>query len=59
MNRSILGCVAAALFAALPIQAQAQDYPTKPVTIISPANAGNSTDIATRLIADQIGRAHV
>jgi tripartite-type tricarboxylate transporter receptor subunit TctC len=48
-----LWCVAAiAMAAALP--AQAQDYPTKSVTIISPAAAGNSTDIATRLIADRL-----
>ena len=32
--------------------AQAQDYPSKAVTFISPAAAGNSTDIVTRLIAD-------
>ena len=40
------------VWAAVP--AQAQDYPTKPVTIISPAAPGNSTDIATRLIADRL-----
>jgi putative tricarboxylic transport membrane protein len=35
--------------------AQAQDYPTKPVTFISPAAAGNSPDVATRLVADRLG----
>src|SRR5262245_637065 len=40
------------LFAGLP--AQAQNYPTKPVTIITPAAAGNSPDVATRLVADRL-----
>ena len=47
----VLG-LAAACCAVLP--AQGQTYPTKPVTIISPAAPGNSTDIATRLIADRL-----
>jgi tripartite-type tricarboxylate transporter receptor subunit TctC len=38
------------------ISAQAQDYPSKPVTVISPAAAGNSTDIATRLIVDRLSQ---
>jgi tripartite-type tricarboxylate transporter receptor subunit TctC len=40
------------LFACVP--AQAQDYPTKPVTIITPAAAGNSPDVVTRLVADRL-----
>jgi len=36
------------------VPAQAQDYPTKPVTIITPAAAGNSPDIVTRLVADRL-----
>ena len=40
------------LFASLP--AQAQDYPLKPVTIITPAAAGNSPDVITRLVADRL-----
>src|SRR5438034_9203481 len=34
--------------------AQAQDWPTKPVTLITPAAAGNSPDVATRIIADKL-----
>jgi tripartite-type tricarboxylate transporter receptor subunit TctC len=34
--------------------AQAQDYPTKPVTFITPAAAGNSPDVVTRLVADRL-----
>jgi tripartite-type tricarboxylate transporter receptor subunit TctC len=46
-------CVAAAaiLFS---LSAQAQDYPTRPVTFITPAAAGNSPDVATRVVADRL-----
>jgi tripartite-type tricarboxylate transporter receptor subunit TctC len=53
MRWSTLGC-AAAVLAVASLPAPAQDYPAKPVTIISPAAAGNSTDIATRLVADRL-----
>ncbi len=39
---------------ALPALAQAQNYPTKPVRIVTTA-PGNAFDIATRLIADRLG----
>ena len=46
-------CVAAiAMVASLP--AYAQEYPTKPVTFITPAAAGNSPDVATRVVADRL-----
>jgi hypothetical protein len=32
----------------------AQDYPTKPVTFITPAAAGNSPDVVTRVVADRL-----
>jgi tripartite-type tricarboxylate transporter receptor subunit TctC len=44
----LLACV-------LPITASAQEpYPTKPVQIIIPAAAGNSPDVAARLVADRL-----
>jgi tripartite-type tricarboxylate transporter receptor subunit TctC len=53
-----LWCLAAgAVVAAFPAQiysAHAQDYPTKPVTFITPAAAGNSPDVVTRLVADRL-----
>jgi tripartite-type tricarboxylate transporter receptor subunit TctC len=50
-------CAAAAmLLLALPAAAWAQAYPNKPVTIISDAAAGASPDVATRFIADGLGR---
>src|SRR5215467_7074298 len=36
--------------------AQSQDYPTKPVTFITPAAAGNSPDVATRIVADRLSQ---
>jgi tripartite-type tricarboxylate transporter receptor subunit TctC len=43
---------AVTLLAALP--AAAQDFPTKPVTFITPAAAGNSPDVLTRVVADRL-----
>jgi len=34
--------------------ATAQDYPTKPVTFLTPAAAGNSPDVITRVVADKL-----
>jgi tripartite-type tricarboxylate transporter receptor subunit TctC len=34
--------------------APAQDYPSKPVTFITPAAAGNSPDVVTRIVADRL-----
>ena len=34
--------------------AAAQDYPSKPVTFVTPAAAGNSPDVITRLFADRL-----
>lgn len=46
-----LGCAA---MLALNAPAQAQDYPVKPVTLITPAAAGNSPDVVTRIVADRL-----
>src|SRR5262245_63523562 len=47
-------CLAVVLAACVPAQAQAQDWPSKPVTFITPAAAGNSHDVVTRLVADRL-----
>ena len=44
--------LAAALSFSVATEAQAQDYPTKPVNLIVPWPAGGSTDIAMRAIAE-------
>jgi tripartite-type tricarboxylate transporter receptor subunit TctC len=48
----ILCVVALTTFVSLP--ARAQGYPVKPVTFITPAAAGNSPDVVTRLVADRL-----
>jgi tripartite-type tricarboxylate transporter receptor subunit TctC len=46
-------CVATiAMLAGLP--AQAQDYPTKVVTFITPAAPGNSPDVVTRIVTERL-----
>jgi tripartite-type tricarboxylate transporter receptor subunit TctC len=47
-------CLAAAAGLAAYPSAQAQDYPTKSVTFITPAAAGNSPDVVTRVVADRL-----
>ena len=39
---------------ATPLTAQAQDFPSKPVTFVTPAAAGNSPDVVTRVVADKL-----
>jgi tripartite-type tricarboxylate transporter receptor subunit TctC len=51
--RLSVACVTAFAGAAS-LPAQAQDYPNKPVTFVTPAAAGNSPDVVTRLIADRL-----
>ena len=45
---------AVAAVLATPATAQADDYPNKPVTFVTPAAAGNSPDVVTRLVADKL-----
>lgn len=40
----------------LQAQASAQDYPSRPITMIVPFAAGGSSDVNARLIADQMSR---
>src|SRR6266852_2621271 len=46
------------LFAALPVAAQAQDWPTRgAIRFIVPYPAGGSTDVGARVIAERLSRA--
>src|SRR5690349_13093379 len=53
MRGSFLAVTALAMLVMAPAQAQAQDWPNRPVTFITPAAAGNSPDVVTRIIADR------
>lgn len=46
--------IVACLLAAMPITAQSQAYPSKPVRIITGYTAGGSTDIVGRLVAEKL-----
>jgi tripartite-type tricarboxylate transporter receptor subunit TctC len=48
----VLGAAIAVTVGSLP--AAAQEFPSKPVTFITPAAAGNSPDVVTRIIADKL-----
>ena len=52
---SKLACVVANVLVA-PLPAQSQDFPTRPVTFITPAAAGNSPDVVTRIVADKLSQ---
>lgn len=54
MNATMKLWCAAAVAAAMALPAQAEDYPSKPVTFVTPAAAGNSPDVVTRVIADRL-----
>ena len=43
---------AAALLCAMPFQAAAEDYPSRPITLIMPFGAGNAPDTAARIIGN-------
>jgi tripartite-type tricarboxylate transporter receptor subunit TctC len=52
MRGSIVAVAALLTLACAPVQAQ--EWPTRPVTLITPAAAGNSPDVVTRIIAEKL-----
>lgn len=55
LNRRPLLVALAVALAALAGAAQAQDFPSRPVTIVAPFPAGSVTDAVTRVIAKALG----
>jgi len=55
MQRRFIATLAATLLALGTASASANDYPSKPVTVIVPQAAGGSNDIVGRLIAQKLG----
>ncbi|MDC7789163.1 tripartite tricarboxylate transporter substrate binding protein [Rhodoplanes sp. TEM] len=54
MLKGILGALALASTALVPLTAVAQDYPSRPVTLIVPAPPGGGTDVFARQIAEAV-----
>jgi tripartite-type tricarboxylate transporter receptor subunit TctC len=52
-RRALLGGLAAA--AAAPGAARAQAWPSRPISVIMPLQAGSASDVATRILADRLG----
>src|SRR6201992_3746442 len=57
MRTSIIAIALApvALFLAASAPVQAQNFPTRPITLIVPFPPGGSTDVAGRILADKMG----
>ena len=51
-----LCCLAASIILAAPAPADAQDYPTRPIRVISPYPAGSASDTVTRVVVDQVSQ---
>lgn len=56
MRRSALALAAFAAVCACPVSATAQDWPARPVKIISPFAPGGSSDTVARIIGDQLSQ---
>lgn len=53
---SLIACAAAALFTTTAGAQTAADFPTKPVTIITPFAAGSGPDAVLRMVSDKLSR---
>jgi tripartite-type tricarboxylate transporter receptor subunit TctC len=53
---ALLGGAAATLPVAWPLAARAQQWPTRPIRVISPYPAGSASDTVTRVVMDQVSQ---
>lgn len=56
-RRRLAAALAASPLATLPAVGQAQEWPAKPIRILSPSAPGGSTDTIARLLADRFAKA--
>ncbi|WP_159912639.1 tripartite tricarboxylate transporter substrate binding protein [Pantoea sp. 18069] len=56
MNPLFPRLLGAAMLAALALPAQAQNYPTRPVRVVTPFPAGSGPEVALRLVADRLSK---
>lgn len=54
-RRALLQTLGAGMAASI-WRAMAQEFPTKPITVIVPYSAGGPTDVSARLLAEEMGR---
>jgi tripartite-type tricarboxylate transporter receptor subunit TctC len=48
-------CLAALVLAAAPGEAQAQSYPSRPITVVVPFPAGGPSDVVARIVTERMG----
>jgi tripartite-type tricarboxylate transporter receptor subunit TctC len=50
-----LACLTALVLAAAPWDARAQNYPSRPITVVVPFPAGGPSDVVARIVTEQVG----
>ena len=53
---AILLRVAALALLAATLEASAQDYPSRPITVVVPFPAGGPSDVVARIVTDEMGQ---